>query len=264
MNMGAVLLAIVVVGGVGLLIGLLLGVAGKKFEVEVDERVTKVREHLAGSNCGGCGFAGCDACAEAMVAGDAAPSACGPAGAENAKAIGEILGVSVAETEKKVAFVKCAGTCDKTVMQSEYFGIQDCVKAATMPGGTAKACSFGCMGMGSCVKACQFDAIHIVNGVAVVDHPENCTACGACAKTCPKKLIELVPAKAEHMVRCSNTQKGKEVKAVCAAGCIGCGICVKQCESDAVQVINNVAVIDPAKCTNCGKCAAKCPSKVIK
>lgn len=262
MNMTAVLTAIVVVGVVGLLIGLLLGVVGKKFEVEVDERVTQVREHLAGSNCGGCGFAGCDACAEAMVAGTAPANACAPAGADNAKAIAAILGVDAGDTEPKVAFIKCSGTCDKAKLQSNYYGLQDCVKASVMPGGTDKACSFGCMGLGSCIKACSNDAIHIVNGVAVVD-PEKCVGCSACAKVCPKRLIDMIPKKEIKMVSCSNTMKGKDVKAVCAAGCIGCGICQKQCEFDAVTVENNLAKIDPAKCTNCGKCAAKCPVKII-
>lgn len=262
MDVTMILLAVVVVGGVGLIIGLLLGVAGNKFAVETDERVTLVREHLAGSNCGGCGYAGCDACAEAMVAGKAAPNACAPAGAENAKAIGEILGVAVETGERKVAFVRCSGTCDKTVMKSQYFGIQDCQKASMMPGTTAKACATGCMGLGSCVAACKFGAMRIVDGVAKAD-PEKCTACGACTRACPKNLITLIPASAKHMVRCSNREKGKAVKAVCSAGCIGCGICQKTCEAGAVTVINNVAVIDPEKCTGCGKCAAKCPVKVI-
>ncbi|MCJ7834140.1 RnfABCDGE type electron transport complex subunit B [Cuneatibacter sp. NSJ-177] len=262
MDASMILLAVAVVGGVGLLIGLLLGVAGKKFAVETDERVEQVREHLAGSNCGGCGFAGCDACAEAMVAGTAAPNVCAPAGAENAKAIGEILGVSVEVGDRKVAFVRCAGTCDKTEMKSQYFGIQDCQKASMIPGSTDKACNFGCMGFGSCVNACKYDAIHVVNGVAVVDK-EKCVACGACTAVCPKNLIVLVPAKAEHLVQCSNREKGKAVKAVCAAGCIGCGICQKNCEFGAVTVTNNLASIDPEKCTNCGKCAEKCPVKVI-
>lgn len=186
MDVSLILLAVVVVGGVGLVIGLLLGVAGNKFAVETDERVTQVREYLAGSNCGGCGYAGCDACAEAMVAGKAAPNACAPAGAANAKAIGEILGVSVEESERKVAFVRCAGTCDKTVMKSEYYGIQDCQKASMMPGTTAKACSYGCMGLGSCVSACKFGAMRIVEGVAQVD-PEKCTACGACTRGLPQE-----------------------------------------------------------------------------
>ena len=262
MNFTAIIIAVAVVSILGLIIGLLLGVAGKKFEVETDERVEQVREYMAGSNCGGCGFAGCDACAEAIVEGKAAPNACAPAGAAAAEAIGKILGIAVEVGEPKVAFVRCAGTCDKTVMKSQYFGMQDCQKAAIIPGGTDKACSYGCMGLGSCVKACKFDAIHIVNGVAVVDK-EKCVACGACSAVCPKGLITMVPKKAEHLVRCSNRDKGKDVKAVCAAGCIGCGVCVKQCEVGAVSVINNVAVIDTEKCTNCGKCAAKCPSKCI-
>ena len=263
MDYTLIIYAVAVVSIVGLIIGLLLGVAGKKFEVEVDERVTKVREHLAGSNCGGCGFAGCDACAEAMVAGTAAPNACAPAGAAAATAIGEILGVAVAEGDPMTAFVRCAGTCDKTVRKANYYGIQDCRKAAFAPGGGDKACSYGCMGLGSCVEACKFDAIHIVDGVAVVDK-EKCVACGSCVAVCPKSLITLVPKKAEHLVACSNKDKGKDVKAVCDTGCIGCGICAKQCEADAITVENNLAVIDPAKCTGCGKCAAKCPAKIIK
>ncbi len=262
MDVSLILLAVVVVGGVGLVIGLLLGVAGNKFAVETDERVTQVREYLAGSNCGGCGYAGCDACAEAMVAGKAAPNACAPAGVAGAKAIGEILGVAVEEGARKVAFVRCAGTCDKTVMKSEYYGIQDCQKASMMPGTTAKACSYGCMGLGSCVSACKFGAMRIVEGVAQVD-PEKCTACGACTRACPKNLIVLVPADARHLVRCSSREKGKAVKAVCEAGCIGCGICQKNCEAGAVTVTNNLASIDPEKCTGCGKCAEKCPVKVI-
>lgn len=262
MNVTAILIAIAVVSVLGLLIGVLLGVAGKKFEVEVDERVAKVREFMAGSNCGGCGFAGCDACAEAIVAGIAPPTACAAVGEAGVKAIGEILGIAAEVGEKKVAFVHCAGTCDKTEMKSNYYGMKDCQKAALMPGGTDKACSYGCLGFGSCVNACKFDAMHIVNGVAVVDK-EKCVGCGACLKVCPKQLISLIPAKAKHMVQCSNKQKGKDVRAVCAVGCISCGSCVKQCEHGAVTIVNNLAVIDPEKCVDCGKCVIKCPSKGI-
>ncbi len=262
MNIGAILIAVMVVSLLGLIIGLLLGLAGKKLEVEVDERILQVRDCLAGSNCGGCGLAGCDACAAAMVEGKVPPHACAPAGAEAAKKIGEILGVNVETTEPKVAFVHCGGTCDKTQMKSQYYGIQDCQKAAMMPGGTDKACSYGCLGFGSCVRACSFQAIHIQNGVAVVER-EKCTGCGTCMTVCPKNLIELVPASAKHLLRCQSHDKGKDVRAVCSAGCIGCGACAKQCESGAITMEGNLAIIDPEKCTNCGKCAQKCPRKGI-
>ena len=249
-----------VVGGTGLLIGILLGIAASKLSVETDERVDAVRDCLVGSNCGGCGYAGCDACAEAIVKGEAPVNAC--AGA-NITAIADIMGTEAVAAEKKVAFVKCAGTCDKTSVKYRYQGIPDCRKLALIPGHGEKECSFGCMGYGSCVSVCKFDAIHVVNGVAVVDK-EKCTACGQCIKVCPNRLIELRPYDSKCAVACSSTLKGKEVKAKCTTGCIGCGICAKQCEAGAITVENNIARIDYAKCTGCGKCAEKCPQKIIK
>ena len=121
----------------------------------------------------------------------------------------------------------------------------------------------GCVACGSCVKVCEFDAISVKDGIAVVD-PEKCTACGKCAKVCPKHLIDIVPYEAKYHVSCNNKDKGKDVKAVCSAGCIGCGICVKQCKFDAVTVTDNVATIDYEKCKNCGLCASKCPVKIIR
>mgnify|MGYP000066703699 CR=1 FL=1 len=173
------------------LIGILLGIAGKKFYVEVDERETKVREALPGNNCGGCGFAGCDALAKAIAEGKAPANACPVGGAPVGEKIAAILGVSAGAAEKKVAFVRCKGTCDKVKTLYNYEGIDDCAKASVVPAGGPKACSYGCTGFGSCVKACQFDAIHVVDGVAVVDK-EKCVACGKCVATCPKGLIQIV------------------------------------------------------------------------
>ena len=172
------------------------------------------------------------------------------------------MGIEAEAGERKVAFVKCAGTCDKTTQKYDYYGLQDCRKAAVAPGKGPKLCSYGCMGFGSCVTACQFDAIHIVNGVAVVDK-EKCVACGKCIATCPNKLIEFVPESATSIVQCSSQDKGKAVKAACDTGCIGCKACTKVCESDAITVENNIAHIDQSKCTKCGKCAEKCPQKII-
>lgn len=262
MSIMGIIIAAAVVGAVGLVIGVLLGVASEKFKVEVDEKEILVRNELPGNNCGGCGYPGCDGLAKAIAAGEAAVDACPVGGAPLGAKIAAIMGVEAGGAEKQVAFVKCKGTCDKTNMQYRYYGIDDCRKVSVVPGAGEKACAYGCMGYGTCVKACQFDAIHIVDGVAVVDK-EKCVACGKCVAACPNHLIELVPYKAEHLVQCSSHDKGKDVKAKCENGCIGCTLCTKQCEVGAIHMENNLAVIDYSLCTNCGKCAAKCPAKVI-
>lgn len=257
-----IIIAAAVVGILGILIGIFLGIASEKFKVEVDEKEILVRNELPGNNCGGCGYAGCDALAKAIAAGQAEVGACPVGGASTAEKIGAIMGVAGGTAEKKVAFVKCKGTCDKTKVQYNYYGVDDCKKVSVVPGAGEKACTYGCMGYGSCVKACAFDAIHVVDGVAVVDK-EKCVACGKCVSSCPNHLIELVPYKAEHLVQCSSHDKGKDVKSVCESGYIGCTLCTKQCEFDAIHMEDNLAVIDYEKCTNCGKCAEKCPVKVI-
>lgn len=254
--------ATAVVGATGLFIGVFLGFAAKKFKVEVDEREIQVRELLPGANCGGCGYAGCDALAKAIAEGKAPVNACPVANQEAHNRIATVMGKTAEASEKKVAFVRCAGTCDKTEVNYEYHGVMDCKKAAMVPGNAGKKCGYGCMGFGSCVKVCAFDAIHIVDGIAVVDK-EKCTGCSKCVLECPNNIIDLVPAKAKTLVSCSSYDKGKDVKAACSAGCIGCKLCTKACEFDAIHVEDNLAYIDYSKCTNCGKCAAVCPVKVI-
>ncbi len=261
-SMKGVGVATAIVAIVGLLIGLFLGFAAKTFAVETDEREIRVRELLPGANCGGCGYPGCDGLAAAIVNGEAPVSGCPVADKESHKKIAEVMGTVADESESMVAYVKCSGTCDKTKVKYEYYGVKDCKKVAMVPGKGNKKCSFGCMGYGSCVAACAFDAIHIVDGVAYVDK-EKCTGCSSCVVQCPNNLIELVPVSSKHHVACSSPEKGKDVKAACAAGCIGCKLCQKACEYDAIIVENNLAKIDYSKCTNCGKCATVCPVKVI-
>lgn len=264
MDMTAVLTAAGIVGVTGLLIGILLVIAGEKFKVKVDETQVAVRELLPGANCGGCGFAGCDACAEAIAQGKAPVSACPVGGPELAKRVAIAMGMdpSKAAVKEMTAFVKCSGTCDKAVKKYEYYGLKDCNALSVVPGADDKGCEFGCMGYGACVKACKFGALHLVEGIAKVDESK-CTGCQACTKVCPQHLIVMVPKGQRYKVACSSHKRGKDVKSVCAAGCIGCTLCTKQCESDAIHMDNNVAVIDYDKCTNCGKCAEKCPVKVI-
>ena len=262
MDTQAIIFAIVSIGGLGIVFGAILGFASKIFAVDEDPRVGQVQECLPGANCGGCGYPGCGGLATAIVAGKAPVNACAPGGAKAAAAIAEVMGVVAEETEPTVAFVKCGGTCDKAQNKYDYDGIDDCIMAAQLAGASSKACAYGCMGLGSCVKACTFDAIKIENGVAVVD-PDLCVSCGKCVSTCPKHIIEIVPKKKKVKVQCSSKDMGKAVMSVCSAGCIGCKICEKTCKFDAIHVIDNIAVIDYDKCKNCGMCANKCPKKVI-
>lgn len=257
-----IIIAAALVGGTGIVIGLLLGVAGKKFEVEVDERETLVRDQLPGNNCGGCGYPGCDGLAAAIVKGEAAVDACPVGGPACAAKIGKIMGQDAGKSIRKVAFVRCQGSCEKVKYDYKYYGVEDCSMMIYVPNGGAKICNEGCLGFGSCVKSCPFDALHIENGLAVVDK-EACKACGKCVAACPQHLIDLVPYEQKTLVACKCNEKGKAVIVECDAGCISCMKCVKTCPEKAMTMENNVARIDFEKCTNCGKCKECCPRKCI-
>lgn len=260
--MMGIVVAAAVVGGVGLLLGLFLGVAGEKFKVEVDEKETLVRAELPGNNCGGCGFPGCDGLAAAIAKGEAPVNGCPVGGEKVAAKIGKIMGAEVGASKRMTAFVKCNGDCDKSKKAYEYDGVLDCVAASFMQNGGDKACTYGCLGYGSCKKACPFGAIEIVNGIAKVDE-EKCKACGKCVVTCPRQLIELVPYESDMRVACSSKDKGVDVKKACAVGCIGCSMCQRDCPLDAIKVENFLAHIDYDRCVGCGLCERKCPGKCI-
>lgn len=261
--MNSIILSIIVLVIVGLIIGIMLGVAGRKLAVKTDEKVVAVRECLPGNNCGACGYPGCDGMAAAIAAGNAPVNGCPVGGAPVAEKVAGVMGVSAGETEKMVAFVKCAGTCDRTRNNFDYTGVESCKMIPFIPGGGPKKCSFGCFGFGDCVEACQFDAIHIVNGVAFVDR-DKCTSCEACIKACPQNLIELVPYEKKSIhVACSNTMRGKPVIEACDVGCIACRKCETSCPKDAIHVENNIAHIDYGKCVACGICYQVCPRDTI-
>ena len=260
--MTTVLYAVLVLGVLGLVFGGGLAVASKVFEVKKDPRVEEIRATLPGANCGGCGFAGCDACAAAIASGSAPVNACPVCSGEQTTHIAAIMGVEVESAERRVAFVKCAGG-SRSNKKYEYIGIEDCVGAMKIAGNGPLECAYGCLGFGSCVKACAFGGIHINQyGVAEVDR-EKCALCRKCMAACPRHLIIEVPYAADIMVQCSSKDKGAVSKKNCAVSCIGCKLCEKNCPSDAIHVVDNVAVIDYAKCTSCGTCVTKCPRKVL-
>lgn len=260
--MNLIAIAVVLVVGTGLVAAVILSYASKVFFVPVDELFGKLRPELPGANCGGCGFAGCDDYANALVEDHSIScSLCPVGGPDLANKLAEIMGVSAELGDKEVAVVQCNGTLDAAKSLMKYDDIKTC-KAAKQIFGGMNACPYGCMGLGDCEASCDFDSIQVVNGVATVNR-DTCTSCGACVTACPNSLIRISTAKNLVIVQCSNTDKGATARKACSNACIGCMKCVKACRFDAVKVENFLAYIDPVKCTNCGLCAKECPTHAI-
>jgi len=262
MDMSLILPTMGSIGGLGLLLGVGLGYASKIFEVEEDPRLKAVIEALPGANCGGCGYPGCSGMGNAIVRGEALPSGCPVGNEDTVKNISAIMGLEVSMATKMVAFVKCNGDCEEAISLYPYEGFTDCNATAQMADGGPKSCNYGCLGGGSCVRACPFDAIDIVNGIAQINR-DKCVACGACVPVCPKNLIELVPYESNVLVACNSNDPGKVVNSHCNVGCISCKICERACEYDAIHIDNFLAKVDYDKCTNCNVCVSKCPKNTI-
>lgn len=262
-----ILSAALIVGCIGLVAAAILFVVSRKFAVYEDPRIAQVAEVLPQANCGGCGYPGCSGFADACVkAGSLEGKLCPVGGQAVMSRVASILGLDAEESEPRVAVVRCNGTCANRPRLTRYDGARSCaIMAATYGGETG--CSYGCLGCGDCVAACQFGAIRInaETGLPEVDE-DKCTACGACAKACPKQVIEIRPKgkKSRRVyVRCVNKDKGAVTRKACETGCIGCGKCVKTCPFEAITLANNLAYIDPAKCKSCRKCVEVCPQHAI-
>ncbi len=259
--MSTIIYSVIIVSVIGLIAGAGLSIASALMNVPVDEKIEKINEILPGANCGGCGFSGCQAYAEALVSGDELNTAlCSSCSDEDSSRIASVLGIEAAKGIKKIAIVRCMGTRENTDTKINYKGVKSCRAAKQLFSGGGN-CTFGCIGYGDCEKACPKGAIHICNGLAVID-PELCVGCGLCAKECPKEMISIVPA-GVSIVRCKNHDKGAVTRKVCSAGCIGCGLCAKKCPNEAITVENFLASIDPEKCNSCGECINICPRKCI-
>ncbi len=261
-TMNFLLLSSLTLGVLGLVFGVLLGYVSKKCAVSADPRVAEIRQALPGVNCGACGYVGCDAYAEAVAAGEAKVNLCLVGGSSVAASIAAVMGVAAGKMERKIAFVKCGGSPSKALWKYDYFGVRDCRKAVITPGGGPKACEYGCLGFGTCMEVCRFDAIHIVNGIAEVADAL-CVGCGLCVDICPKNIIELRKASQIVMVACNSPEKGKDVRQTCEVGCIACGLCVRSCPKEAITMNNNLPVIDTDICVNCAVCTEACPTGSI-
>ena len=250
--------------GLGSGFAVILLVASEKLKVEVDQKIEQIHRALPNLDCGACGFAGCAQYAKAVLENPKLLGKCSPGGAASSEAIAGILNLQISESgAAKKPVVHCrAHSSDKTYY-AKYQGIATCIAANALA--NVQACKFGCVGFGDCVSACRFDAIVIIDGLAVVDY-ERCTGCGACAGACPRNLIEMVPFTCENMmtVACNSKETGKSTRSMCKVGCIGCGVCVKQ--SEVFAVADNLARLDYEKyqLTEQTETAMdKCPTKVI-
>lgn len=262
--MKTIIFTIIVALAIGFFLGLLLGLFKKLFAVKVDPKIQQVRDLLSGANCGGCGYAGCDAFAEAVVNGEAAPGGCVAGGASTAEQVAAVMGGTSEATAKKIAFIACKGDSNCAKDKGVYNGVKTCKGAQLVMNGTKK-CAFGCIGFGDCVSACPFDALKMdTNGLPVIDK-EKCVACGNCIKACPKKLIKLVEAETKGpLAKCSNKSDNKpQIRKDCTAGCFKCGMCARKCTAGAVDISSGIPVIDYEKCTACGECIKACPDKVL-
>ncbi len=245
----------------GLLFGIGLALAAKKFAVEVDPRVELILDILPNANCGACGYPGCSGFAKAVVAGEAPVSGCVPGGADVTAKIAKILGVSAEASEPMVAVVRCNGGI-KAKDKFTYDGIADCRAAALVANGQ-KVCSYGCLGFGTCVDACPFNSLSMGPAGLPINDFEKCTGCGICVEICPTGVMQLVPKNKPIFVACNSKDKGAFVRKACESGCIGCGLCEKNCDFDAIHISENLARIDFDKCKLCGVCIEVCPTDTI-
>ena len=265
-----ILIAIIALGGLGLIAAIILYFIANKFKVFEDPKIDEVEDALPSANCGGCGFPGCRAYAEATVKsakenGNLDGLNCPVGGNETGQLVGKILGLEIEATEPMIAVIRCNGSHTNSPGKVNYEGATSCSFAHALYGGEG-GCQYGCLGLGDCVDACDFDAIHMnpETGLPVVN--DKCTACGACVIACPRDIIELRkrgPKEKRIFVSCVNKEKGAPAKKNCSVACIGCGKCEKVCKFDAITITSFLAYIDFSKCTLCRKCVEVCPTNAI-
>jgi Na+-translocating ferredoxin:NAD+ oxidoreductase RNF subunit RnfB len=238
------LIPIITMGALGFLFALGLVFAYRRLAVEIDPRIEKIAESMPQANCGACGYPGCQALAEAIAAGKAAPDSCPVGGEETVEKISAILGIKAGEVIKKVARLHCRGTKDAAPQRSEYLGLKTCYASHLMGGD--KLCTYGCLGLADCVRSCVFNAMYMGEDGLPVIIEENCTACGKCVEACPRNLLELHPISQNILVFCRSRDRGAVARKACKNACIACSICSRACP-EAIVIENNLAVITDYK-----------------
>ncbi len=235
-------------------------IVSKKYQLRHDPRIDRIVMALPGVNCTACGYRRCSLFARAVVEGKVPVDGCMPGGARCAHEIGDIMGITVAELFERMAVVHCKGGHGQVKVVAHYDGLADCY-GATLVGSAGRACNDGCLGLGSCVRACPFGALSITaNGVALVDQ-EKCNGCGLCVKHCPRAIISLIPRVHKIFLACSNHDWGSGVLDDCSVGCTACTLCVLATPSGAIVITNNLPVLDYQSRETFVPAASKCPQK---
>lgn len=261
--MNDILFASVLIGVIGLISGILLAISSIVMSVKSNKKQEAIRSMLPGANCGACGYTGCDGYAEALALQKEKNIAlCKPGGQATVDQLSRYLNLETMQAEKTTAMVLCRGNCQQTAKKADYQGVKSCHMAKQVANGDGQ-CGYGCLGYGDCVSACNYEALHLIDGIAFVD-ANKCTSCMQCIQNCPQHIIQLIPyEKAVSVVFCSNEDRAPVANKVCQSSCIACGLCVKNCPEHCITIENNHAKIDYQKCTNCTACQKVCPHHCI-
>jgi Na+-translocating ferredoxin:NAD+ oxidoreductase RNF subunit RnfB len=262
-----IILATLLLASIGFIAAVILFFVSKVFYVYEDPRIEEVADKLPLANCGGCGFAGCKALAEAIVNAGSMEGLMCPAGTDQTiKNIAEVLGIEAVAANPRISVLRCNGSCANAPVKAFYDSALSCAYANSIFAGES-ACPYGCLGCGDCVSACQFDAIFMDPETKLPTiNEEKCVGCSACVKVCPRNLLEIRKKGKlgrRIYVACANKEKGATAKKNCAVACIGCTKCAKVCTFEAIQIENFLAYIDEEKCKLCRKCVNECPTAAI-
>ncbi|MEE9281046.1 MAG: (Fe-S)-binding protein [Myxococcota bacterium] len=233
---------VTVMTGLSLLFGAVLAIAYRFLRVDEDPRLEQVDELLPGNNCGACGEPGCFAFAGKLLGQEATPGKCTVADQGTLEKIASILGVDVGSEQKRIARLSCAGGAGSARDLARYEGIGSCRGAVVVDGG-GRACSWGCLGLGDCERACSFDAIRMNDEALPVVELELCTACSDCVDVCPLDLFVLMPESERLFVQCSSPLEGEAAIRSCRVACDACALCALDAPGASVEMRDGLPVV---------------------